>query len=102
MLGRLRARIRRARLAVVCAVVFLGAIVAAADTNVAEHHMGDTAAMCMDLVVTGATVAALAALDRLVPQPPLRLHAPRPASSVSHAVPHRPRGDPALIQVFRR
>jgi hypothetical protein len=105
MLERVRARFRRrrGRLAVVCAVVFLGATVATAHTSVAEHHMGETAAMCLAIVVGGATVAALPAFARPAPhpRPPLRLGAMRPASHVTHAVPH-PRGDPALLQVFRR
>jgi hypothetical protein len=106
MLGRVRARFRgrRGRLAVACATVFLGVAIATAHTSVGEHHVGETAAMCLAVVVGCAAVAALPAFARPAPRPrpPLRLVTPRPASCVTHAVPHRPRGDPARLQVFRR
>jgi peptidoglycan/LPS O-acetylase OafA/YrhL len=106
MLERVRARIRRrrVRLAVVCAVVLLGATVATAHTNVAVDHMGQAAAMCLAIVVGGTTVAALAAFARpdTRPRAPVRLGDPSAGSLATHALAHRPRGDPALLQVFRR
>jgi hypothetical protein len=101
---RARFRRRRGRLAVGCAVVLLGGTVAVAHTSVAADHMGEAAAMCLAIMVGGAAVAALPALAGPVPRrrAPLRIGGPGTPSRLTHTVPHLPRGDPALLQVFRR
>jgi hypothetical protein len=106
MLDTLRARLRRrrGRVAIVSAVALLGAAVAMAHTSVADDHMGEAAAICLAIVVSGAAVAALPALGGLLPRPraPLELGGPRIAPQGELWAPGLPRGDPALLQVFRR
>jgi peptidoglycan/LPS O-acetylase OafA/YrhL len=107
MLGRIRAvlRRRRWRATVLCAVVLLGAVVTTAHTSGGHHHMGQAAAMCLAVLAAGAAAAAaVPALGRLVPQAPRPVDARCPHGPILVAVrpPWRPRGDPALLQVFRR
>jgi hypothetical protein len=107
MLGRVREplRRRRRRAAVGCVVLFLGASLAAAHSSVADHHMSEAAGMCLAVLAAGTVaVAAGPGLGRLLPE------RPRPVRSVgpplplvaSPAGPSRARGDPSLLQVFRR
>lgn len=79
-------------------------MVAVTHTSIADDHMGEAAAVCLAVLAGGAALAALPALSGPVPRPraPLRLDGPTPSLHVPRAVPHRPRGDPALLQVFRR
>jgi hypothetical protein len=106
MLGPTRARLRRrrGRLAVVCAVALLGASVATAHTSVGVDHMGEAAAMCLAILVGGATVAALpaAALPGPLRRRPHELAGPSAPPELRPFIPHSARGDPALLQVFRR
>jgi hypothetical protein len=96
---------RRRRAAIMCAVLVLGATVAAAHTSVADEHMGQAVTMCLAVIAAGgAGVAVLPGLGRLLPRPP------RPVSTSRLALPdlpspagvHRARGDPSVLQVFRR
>jgi hypothetical protein len=91
-------------LVVICAVALLSATIATAHSGVADQHMGEAAAMCLAVVVGGAVVAALpslgarhsfrrAALELGAPNAPFRLTSPPR---------HHARGDPAVLQVFRR
>jgi peptidoglycan/LPS O-acetylase OafA/YrhL len=106
MLGRTRARLRRrrGRLAIVCAVALLGASVATAHTSVATEHMGEAAAMCLAILAGGAAVAALRALALQAPlrRAPLALGGPGTLPRLEPIVPYAARGDPAVLQVFRR
>jgi hypothetical protein len=106
MLGTTRARLRgrRGRLAIVCAVALLAAAVGTAHTSVGSDHMSEAAAMCLAVLVGGAAVASLPAAAAAPPRlrAPLELRDSGIATRVAHAVPHLPRGDPALLQVFRR
>lgn len=79
-------------------------MVAVTHTSIADDHMGEAAAVCLAVLAGGAALAALPALSGPVPRPraPLRLDGPTTSLYVPRAVPHRPRGDPALLQVFRR
>jgi peptidoglycan/LPS O-acetylase OafA/YrhL len=101
---RARLRRRRGRLAVVCAVALLGATVATAHSSVAGDHMGEAAAICLAIVAGSAAVAALPALAGPVRRlrAPLQLGGRGAPRRLKHTVPHLPRGDPALLQVFRR
>jgi hypothetical protein len=101
---RARLRRRRGRLAVIGAIAVLGATVAMAHSSVADSHMGEAAAMCLAILAGGVAVAAL---PRLRDQPPFRradLEPVRPATPVALCLsaPPLPRGDPAVLQVFRR
>jgi peptidoglycan/LPS O-acetylase OafA/YrhL len=106
MLPRMRARLRRRRgwSILACAVVLLGATVAMAHATPADDHMGEAAAVCLAVLAGGAALAALPALSGPVPRQRAQLQLPGPNTSpaVVCAVPHRPRGDPSLLQVFRR
>jgi hypothetical protein len=106
MLGAMRARIRRrrGRLAIVGVVFLLAAAVGTAHTSVAADHMGEAAAMCLAILAGGAAVAALPARAGPLPRrrAPLTLGRPRTPPLLEHAVPYLARGDPALLQVFRR
>jgi hypothetical protein len=107
MLGRLRGllRQRRRRAAILCAVGLLGATVAAAHTSVADDHMGQAATMCLAVMAAGgAAVATLPALGRLRPRPSTLVGATCVAMSdlPTPAGVYRARGDPAVLQVFRR
>lgn len=106
MLAHVRRRFRQRRgwPILACAVVVLGATVAMAHTSIADDHMGETAAVCVAVLAGGAALAALPALAGPVlrQRAPLRLTGPSASTHVVCAVPHRPRGDPALLQVFRR
>jgi peptidoglycan/LPS O-acetylase OafA/YrhL len=106
MLARVRRRFRQRRgwPILACAVVLLGATVAMAHTSMADDHMGEAAAVCVAVLAGGAALAALPALADPVPRQraPLRLAGPNTSPAVVCAVPHRPRGDPSLLQVFRR
>ena len=106
MLELLRARLRRrrGRLAVMCAFLLLSATVATAHSSLADPHMGEAAAMCLAIVVGGAAVAAAPSLGP-------RLSFRRAAVEIGDAngplaprrwAPQLPRGDPAVLQVFRR
>jgi hypothetical protein len=79
-------------------------MVAVAHTSIADDHMGEAATVCLAVLAGGAALAALPALSGPVPRPraPLRLGGPSQSLRVLCAVPYRPRGDPALLQVFRR
>jgi hypothetical protein len=105
MLGCTRARLRRrrGRLAIVCAVVLLGASVATAHTSVGVDHMGEAAAMCLAVIAGGAAVAALPVLAVEAPlrRAPLPLGPLCALPGLQPIVPHAARGDPALLQVFR-
>ena len=87
-----------------CAVVLLGATVATAHAGAAGDEMGEAAAMCLAVLAAGAAVVALPALGDVLPQrrAPLEIGASARPASVKRAVPYRSRGDPALLQVFRR
>ena len=89
---------------VVCAVALLGVSVTTAHTSVGVDHMGEAAAMCLAIVATGAAVAALPALALPAPlrRAPLGLGRPCTPTRLTHFVAHAARGDPALLQVFRR
>jgi len=90
---------------VLCAVVLLGAVVTTAHTGGGHDHMGPTAAMCLAVVAAGAVaVAAVPGLGLFVPQAPRPVDARCPRGPVLPAVrpPWHARGDPALLQVFRR
>jgi hypothetical protein len=107
MLVRIRAALRRPRrrAAVVCAVVFLGAAIATAHTDVGGHHMGDTAAMCWAALVAGAmAVGGRPTLGRVVPGAPrpAGIELPTEPARALRCTPSRARGDPAVLQVFRR
>jgi hypothetical protein len=106
MLDVLRAglRRRRGRLAVTGAVALLGATVAMAHTGVGDDHMGEAAAMCLAVVVAGAAVAALPKLRDRAPVQRAAVRLPRPSGPLHlrFSTPHLPRGDPAVLQVFRR
>ena len=96
---------RRRRAAVLCAVVLLGATVTAAHTSVAHDHMGQAATMCLAVMAAGgATVAALPAPGRLLPRPSTLVGATGVAVSdlPAPAGVHRARGDPSVLQIFRR
>ena len=97
-------RRRRGRFAIACAVALLATSVATAHSSIGTGHMGETAAVCLAIVVGGATVAALPALAGPVARQraPLRLADPSAPLPVMHAVPQLARGDPTLLQVFRR
>jgi peptidoglycan/LPS O-acetylase OafA/YrhL len=98
-------RRRRWRATLLCAVVLLGAVVTTAHTSGGHAHMGQTAAMCLAVLAAGAAVAAtVPTLGRFVPQAPRAVDARRPNVPVPIAVrpPWRARGDPSLLQVFRR
>jgi hypothetical protein len=66
--------------------------------------MGEAAAMCLAVMAGGAAVAALSALGQRAPirRTPLDLGGPSTAPRLQLVVPHAARGDPALLQVFRR
>lgn len=106
MLARVRRRFRQRRgwPILACGVVLLGVTVAVAHSSVADDHMGEAAAMCVAIVAGGAALAALPALSGPVPRQraPLRLGGTSASPHAMCAVAHRPRGDPALLQVFRR
>jgi hypothetical protein len=107
MLGRTRGllRQRRRRAAILCAVVLLGATVAAAHTSVADDHVGQAATMCLAVMAAGgAAVAALPVLGRLLPRPHALVGTTRLARSdlPAPAGVHRARGDPSVLQIFRR
>jgi hypothetical protein len=95
---------RRGRFAVVCAIALLGVTVTTAHSSVAADHMGEAAVMCLAVLAGGAAVAALPALALRAPlgRARLDLGGPRPAPRLQLVVPHAARGDPALLQVFRR
>lgn len=107
MLGGVRGllRQRRRRAAILSAVVLLGVAVAAAHTSVADHHMGEAATVCVAMVAAGgAVVAALPMLSRWPHEPPPLIGAIGVATShvlVRPALYHA-RGDPSVLQVFRR
>ena len=100
---RARLRRRRGRLAIVCAIALLGASVAAAHSSLAADHMGGAAAMCLAVAVGGAAIAALPGLAGPVPRrrAPLWIGGPG-APPFTDVVRHLARGDPSLLQVFRR
>jgi hypothetical protein len=107
MLGGARGllRRRRRRAAILCAVVLLGAMVAAAHTSVADDHMGQAATMCLAVVAAGgAAAAALPALGRALARPATVIGATWPEASDLPAPAQvcRARGDPSVLQVFRR
>jgi hypothetical protein len=74
-----------------------------AHSSAADHHMGEAAAMCLAIVVGGAAVATLPGLRERpqVRRPLLQLASPTPPQLALSAQ-HLARGDPALLQVFRR
>jgi hypothetical protein len=106
MLGRTRARLRRrrGRVAVVLAIALLGVTVASAHTSIRVDHMSEAAAVCLAVLVGGTSVAAVHGLGGSAP----RIRGPRESAHPSapprlqHFVPPTARGDPALLQVFRR
>lgn len=105
MLEVLRAGLRRRRglVAVVCTAALLGTV-AAAHGNLADDHMGEAAAMCLGIVVGGAAVAALPVLRS---RPTTRgaafgLRRGNASLELKFSAPHLARGDPAVLQVFRR
>lgn len=106
MLGRTRARLRRrrGRLAVVCTVALLGLTVATAHTSIGADHTGEAAAMCLAVLMGGAAVAGLQALRGHAARRrrPLRIDNGWTGPLLQYAVPHPGRGDPAVLQVFRR
>jgi hypothetical protein len=97
-------RRRNRRVAVLITVVLVAAGVTAAHSSVADDHMGEAAAMCVAVLATGATAAALPALRQWPPRAPRPLDIAVPAVVAAAAAepPTRARGDPALLQVFRR
>lgn len=106
MLNRIRVVLRQGsrRVAVLCAVIALGAAVTAAHSSVGDDHMGEAVAMCLAvLIVGGAAVAALPALGRWIPQPPRPLDARAPTMPAlpAYDAARRARGDPPFLQVFR-
>ena len=95
---------RRGRSAVVCAIALLGVTVGVAHSSVTADQMGEAAAMCVAVLAVGAAVSSLPALAVRVPlrRAPLDLRRPRTAAQLQLVVAHAARGDPALLQVFRR
>lgn len=89
---------------VIGAVALLGVSVATAHSGVGVDHVGEAAAMCLAIIAGGAAVAALPALALPAPlrRAPLELGQPSAPLRLRHVVPHAARGDPALLQVFRR
>jgi peptidoglycan/LPS O-acetylase OafA/YrhL len=107
MLGGVRGllRRRRRRAAILCAVVLLGATVTAVHTSVADDHMGHATTMCLAVMAAGgAAVAVLPGLGRLLLRPPTLVSATGLAlpDLPSPARRYRARGDPSVLQVFRR
>jgi hypothetical protein len=106
MLDVLRARLRRrrGRLAVMGAIAVLGATVAISHSSVADSHMGEAAAICLAIVVGGAAVAALPRLSDRAPfgRSEVQPGRPRTPFALGLSAPPLPRGDPAVLQVFRR
>jgi hypothetical protein len=91
-------------MAVIGTIAVLGATVAMAHTSVADVHMGEAAVMCLAIVAGGAAVAALPTMSDQAPlrRGELRLEARVAGVPLKRSAPHRPRGDPAVLQVFRR
>lgn len=97
-------RRRGRRFVVVCAVVLAGVLVTAAHSSAADDHMGEAVAMCIAVLATGAAAAALPSLGRWLPRAPRPVDAVCPALPLVaiDAAPPPARGDPAVLQVFRR
>lgn len=91
-------------MAVVCTVALLGVSVASAHTSVGVDHMGEVTAVCMAILVGGAAVAGLPDLGLRAPlrRSPLGLGALPTLPRLQPVVRHAARGDPAVLQVFRR
>jgi NhaP-type Na+/H+ or K+/H+ antiporter len=99
-------RDHRRRLLALAVVVLLGVALWSAHATPAEHHMGKAMAVCLAVaVVATASVAALPVLGRLVPGIPRPRRSGLPRLARGWAPPPftgRARGDPAVLQVFRR
>ena len=107
MLGGVRGllRQRRRRAAILCAVVLLGVAAAAAHTNVADHHIGEAGTVCVAvLAACGSVVAALPMLGHWSHEPPPLVGAIGVATSnvLGRTALYHARGDPSVLQVFRR
>jgi hypothetical protein len=98
-------RQRRRRAAILFAVLLVGVAVAAAHTSVADDHMGEAATVCLAVMAAGgAVVAALPTFGRLLPRPLVSVGEIGLTTSVvlSQTGLYRARGDPSVLQVFRR
>lgn len=95
----------RLRAPALAAVITLALLMGLAHSGVEADHMGKAAAICMAIAASAAiAVTARPRLGRLLPS------APRPTDwggpqegALCPALPYgRARGDPAVLQVFRR